>query len=396
MTSPEFVPEFVRPRRDMRCGIYVHIPFCERVCPYCDFAVTATKKIAHEAYADAVIRELGERRSELAGRDVHTIYFGGGTPSRLDPVQLARILEFARGLCERPELLAEVSIEANPVDITRAALDVWAAAGVSRLSIGCQSFDDAMLARLGRNHDGERAVVSVELALSYAMRASIDLIFGGPEQTDELWASDLEVARGLIADRGLDHVSAYNLTIESGTPFARMAAHGKLSVPGEDACAGMVEAMREVFAAVGVSQYEVSSWSKPGRHSVHNSGYWLGCEYLGVGTGAHSLRVERDAVSRRENARGLKAYLDDPVGSGVSERVSAREHFDERVFVGVRTRLGLDLVELEHQFGSLPDGLTHRIERLVDAGLLEHIGDRVAPTREGLLVCDALGESLLP
>lgn len=379
----------------MRCGIYVHIPFCERVCPYCDFAVTATKNIAHEAYADAVIRELAARRAELAGRTVRTIYFGGGTPSRLDPVQLERILEFARGLCEQPELLTEVSIEANPVDITTEALDVWSRAGVSRLSIGCQSFDDGMLARLGRNHDGARAIESVELALSYAMRASIDLIFGGPEQTDELWASDLEVARGLIARRGLDHVSAYNLTIEAGTPFARMAARGKLRVPGEDACAGMVEVMRGVFAEVGVSQYEVSSWSTPGGHSVHNSGYWLGCEYLGVGTGAHSLRVVPGAVSRRENVRGLKAYLDDPVGAGCIERVSAREHFDERVFVGVRTRLGLDLAELEHQFGSLPEGMASQIDRLSAAGLLERVGDLVTPTREGLLVCDAIGESLL-
>ena len=381
-------------------GIYIHVPFCELVCPYCDFAVTARKNIPHKAYADALIRELDERAFALEGRRVRTIYVGGGTPSRLAPGELSRVLEHARQLAGR-QPLDEVTIEANPTDITLENIAVWKRAGVNRVSLGVQSFQERVLRRLGRNHDGEVAEVAIERLLDGDLRASIDLIFGAPEQTEEEWASDLEVFQRFVRERGLSHLSAYNLTIEPATPYSRMASKGEISIPGEDQCARFYEMLFQAASEVGVEPYEVSSWSSRSQQAntraVHNGLYWSGAEYLGVGVGAHSLEISDDGrVWRSSNTRHLNAYLLQGRAACEREELGARDHLEERIFVALRTRAGLDLGELEHQFGdlyaSVQGELMRRLEDLEKREMVTFISPSVcAPTRGALLLADAIG-----
>lgn len=393
----------LKPRRDKRLGIYAHIPFCERVCPYCDFAVTAKRKVPHEAYADAVIAELAARApSAMASRELVSVYFGGGTPSRLAPEQLARIL--AAILAFDPsqrQHVQEITLEANPTDITDAHLDVWLDAGVNRISLGVQSFEPELLSRLGRNHDAGQAIEAIERILARrGVKLSIDLIFGGPGQTMALWERDLAMISRFVA-QGLSHISCYNLTIEPKTPFARLVARGELEPVDEDGCAAMMERLIEVAGGLGFEHYEVSSLALgPSARAVHNSGYWLGAEYLGLGVGAHSLMVTPAAAMRRANGRHLAPYLADAVGGGQAqlEVVSALDHLLERLYVNLRTTFGLSWDELCWQFEDAVDAevmlrVRELLEQLVRDGLLacsDSPQTRYSPTPRGLMLADLI------
>ncbi len=392
----------VRRRRDAACGVYVHVPFCASICPYCDFAVTAKRDIPHKAYAEAVIEEFDDRRAALKGRRVRTIYVGGGTPSRLDPHQLAAIIDHIRCSDEVASGdLEEVTIEANPLDVTARRLAIWGEAGVERLSIGVQSFEPRVLARLGREHTGEQARDSIVRAIEAGMRVSFDLMLGAPEQTMAEWRRDLEVFAQIAQTHALDHLSAYNLTVEPKTPYARQQRDGALTVPGEDACAEMAQALAEVAQGVGFGNYEVSSWCVEGGDSRHNALYWSGAEYLGVGVGAHSLRIDERGVSRRRNTRHLSHYLRAPLAAEDAEILTAEQHFSERVFVAMRTRAGVDLTELRHQFkGAIPEAvwarLRERLDTLSARGLMREVAPgQWGPTDEGLMVADAVGGYLV-
>ncbi|MEC9398229.1 MAG: hypothetical protein VX475_11445, partial [Myxococcota bacterium] len=264
-----------------------------------------------------------------------------------------------------------------------------------------QSFQDRVLRRLGRNHDGAGAEVAIARLLDGNLRASIDLIFGAPEQTEEEWASDLEIFARLVRERGLSHLSAYNLTIEPSTPYARMASKGEIIIPGEDHCARLYDMLYEVAGSVGVEPYEVSSWSleDPRRNTraVHNGLYWSGAEYLGVGVGAHSLEISEDGrVWRSSNTRRLGEYLKRGRAACEREVLAASDHLEERIFVALRTRAGLDLKELEHQFGplflSVREDLSRRLRDLERREMVTFLSPSVcAPTHAGLLLADAIG-----
>ena len=387
----------MRRRRDTRGAIYVHVPFCAKVCPYCDFAVTASARFSHAAYADALIAELDARApGALAGRDVRTVYVGGGTPSRMEWRELERVLVRAREFAGPG--VVEVTLEANPSDVTEEAMRSWEEAGVTRVSLGCQSFEEETLRALGRNHGAESARRAAGLlAARDGLSVSVDLIFGSPGQTLESLRRDAEFAASL---EGLGHVSAYNLTIEEGTPFARRAARGELGEASEDACVEMLELREGVLGAAGFGRYEVSSFAREGARSHHNTNYWIGGEYLGVGVGAHGLEVGDRGIVRRANARHVKRYLEDPLGSGEVELLGSREHLLERAFVAVRSRVGLEWSELSWQFGGVEDEALSALEGaltgLVSEGLLEvDEGQRAwRPTRRGWLYADALAERL--
>ncbi len=359
--------------------------------------MTASARFSHDAYADALLAELDARApAALEGRDVRTVYVGGGTPSRMEWSALERVLARARGLAGAG--VVEVTLEANPSDVTVEAMEAWVEAGVTRVSLGCQSFEDATLRALGRNHDAAGAQRAARLLAGHeALSVSVDLIFGSPEQSLASLRGDAEFVASL---QGLGHVSAYNLTIEEGTPFARRAARGELGEASEDACVEMLELLEGVLGEAGFARYEVSSFAREDARSHHNTNYWIGGEYLGVGVGAHGLEVGSRGVVRRANVRHVKSYLEDPIGSSEVELLSPKEHLLERAFVAVRSRAGLEWDELNWQFGGEEDealaALEGALTGLVSEGLLEEGGEPRAwrPTRRGWLYADALAERL--
>ena len=382
-------------------GLYVHIPFCHKVCPYCDFAVTATRRPPHEGYARALAEECRVRAEELRDRDVQTIYWGGGTPSRWEPAAMALFSDAMWRIIDR-ETIQEFTMEANPSDITEEAARTWRALGVDRLSVGVQSFEDEILGRLGRNHDGARAEQALRCAAGHGMRLSMDLIFGAPDQSVESWRRDLMRVEALIEQGVVGHLSAYNLTYEPDTPFGRALAAGRMREAPEERVVEMIEALSERARGWGFEHVEVSSWSGPGQHSRHNALYWSGAEYVGIGVGAHSLAIDEGVVERRENTRHIARYLRDPIDTCRRERIAPSEHVIERVYTGIRTKRGVSWGEIARQFEraispQALDALRARLDRMVAHGLLSCAGQgpRYAATERGMWVADALGEGLV-
>ena len=393
------IDQRVRRRSDAAAGIYVHVPFCARQCPYCDFAVDVRRTIPHREYADALLAEFERRKSRLESRNVRTIYFGGGTPSLWQPEEFARVLQTLRASVG-DATLAEVCMEANPADITYDRLRAWTEAGVSRLSIGCQSFQPRILKILNRIHTREEALAAVDLAIEHGPPVvSLDLIFGNPQQTMQEWERDLDTVGGIA---GVKHVSAYNLTIEPGTAFQRRVDRGRLVVPDADGCFDMLERLVERAEQMGFDRYEVSNFAKPGYRSRHNTLYWTGAEYLGLGVGAHSLHIDPErGVRRQANPRQTAAYLAAPGQPASTEDLSATEHFIERLFLGVRTCAGLSFDEIRRQFDGVIDEQTLAkaraiLQEMCEQDLMKPVQDSgedtFSPTHRGLNVADSLAE----
>jgi oxygen-independent coproporphyrinogen III oxidase len=381
----------MRPRSDLLAGVYVHIPFCDRVCPYCDFAVTARRDHDHAAYVDAVLAEWAARRAVLAGRDVRTIYLGGGTPSRLERGELVRLV---RTLAAAYPGVEEVTMEANPQDVTEEAIGAWMGAGVSRVSLGVQSFQDATLKALGRNHSGAQAYAAASLlAAREGLRVSVDLIYGTPSQDEASWSADLAALAGL---EGLDHVSLYQLTIEPGTPFARRQARGVLGEASEEGRGVLEELTAAALEGMGFERYEVSSWGRPGAWSRHNALYWRGGEWLGLGVGAHGAWYDARGPVRSANPRQIGPYMADPAGSAALEVLTGEEALAERVFANLRTRLGLEIEVLRAQAAGLDAGAWSALEgvlgRCEGMGWLERRGEVLVPTLAGMDMGDTAAE----
>ncbi len=384
-------------RSEPSVGVYLHVPFCERICPYCDFPVVAARPLgaADEArYVAALLAELSGRAGAFAGRRLATIYFGGGTPSLLAPASVARLVAGVReAFAGEPE---EITLEANPSTTERERLGGFRAAGVTRLSIGTQSFDDDTLRRLGRAHRAEesRAFVAAARAAGFA-NVALDLIFGAPGQSLADVLRDAEAALALAPE----HVSAYALTLEPGTPFARAVAAEKLEVPEDDAAAEMMLALGGALEAAGLARYEVSSWARPGHAAVHNRRYWQRRPVLGLGVGAHSHEPPRAGEpfgARSASERALPAYLArieaarwaPPEREPLAERTAR----GEAVFLALRTREGLAASGFAAEFGAAPRAYyAHAIDESVALGqLAESAGGDLALTAEGWLFADAV------
>jgi oxygen-independent coproporphyrinogen-3 oxidase len=379
-------------------GVYVHVPFCERVCPYCDFAVVATKRLAPEEedrYVAALLGELAARAPRFAGLALDTIYLGGGTPALLRPEAVARLVAGLRGAFGgRPR---EVTLEANPSTLERERLAGFRAAGVDRLSLGVQSFDDVTLRRLGRAHRAEEAHRTLAAARAAGFtNLSLDLIEGAPGQTPADVERDLDAALAFAPE----HLSAYALTLEPGTPFHAAAASGRLAPPDDDAVAEMLERTHARLEAAGLLRYEVSSWARPGRESLHNQRYWRRAPVLGLGVGAHSTEPASDEApfgARAANERGLAAWLA-RVEAGGGAEPPQREAPDaatargEAAFLALRTRAGLDAARFEAEFGAGPRRFfAAAIDALRAEGLLDEgaAGD-LRPTARSWLFADAV------
>lgn len=393
-----------RPRApivDRDVGVYLHVPFCERVCPYCDFAVEAARPLAPEREADyvaALLAELEARRGDFAGLRLATVYLGGGTPSLLEPRSVARLVAAVRAAFGggAPE---EVTLEVNPSTVERARLPGFREAGVDRLSIGIQSFDDLVLRRLGRAHRAEEghATLAAARAAGFA-RISLDLIFGVPDQSDASFDADLDA----VAAFAPEHVSAYGLTFEPGTPFGRARDEGRIVPPADDRTAELYERAGERLAAAGLPRYEISSHARPGGESRHNRRYWQRRPVLGLGVGAWSSEPRTPAAphgARRHNLRGVDAYLA-RVAAGGSPQAGETEVLapatarGEAVFLALRTSEGLDPADFETEFGAPPEAFFGpAIDELCEAGLLESAEDgplRLSP--RGRLLSDSVFE----
>jgi putative oxygen-independent coproporphyrinogen III oxidase len=396
-----------------RFGLYIHFPWCLKRCPYCDFAVTVQRTIPQERYAQAVLAELRlrlEALPHLAGRALDSVFLGGGTPSLWEPALVGRVLEeVARHFHLPPE--AELSIEANPTDADAARYAGFRAAGLNRLSLGVQSFEDTTLRALGREHDGEMAVRAIAAAQGAGFPSvSLDLIYGVHGQTVEQVARDA----GRAVSLGTPHLSAYALTLEREAlavevPLARQLARGEVHLPPDESVVEMARVLEETYARAGLTRYEVSNFAKAGFHSRHNSLYWTGGEYLALGAGAAGFFLTEEAPEeggtgvvpgvRYSNLRSAEKYLQ-AVEAGrlpedARETLSREERFAERLSLGLRLASGVDVARLCALAGKPLAARAGTVRLLVGHGLATERDGRLALTPRGLDVHSAVCARLL-
>ncbi|MDP3458386.1 MAG: radical SAM family heme chaperone HemW [Hyphomonas sp.] len=376
-------------------GLYVHWPYCTRICPYCDFNVYAAKDRSSAPLVAAIAADIQAHRPRMPQHGgLDSIYFGGGTPALLRPDELGAIL-FAASETFGIKRGAEITIEANPNDVLRADLKGLQRAGVTRLSIGVQSLRDASLAFLGRDHDAASAAAAVKRALSVFPSVSIDLIYARPGQSPASWESELKDALAL----GAPHLSLYELTFEPKTPFGLAAARGDLSPMGDDAQADLYELTQSVTAAAGLPAYEVSNHAaSPAHQSRHNLIYWRGGDWIGVGPGAHGRISVGGGRYASEAERRPDAYIANvqalQSGWGDAARLEPLEVARELLAMGLRAAEGVDLRRVELVAGT--QIARDKIGVFVDKGWAELAGAELRLTPSGRLLADAITAELSP
>jgi oxygen-independent coproporphyrinogen-3 oxidase len=360
--------------------VYVHVPFCARRCSYCDFAIAVRNRVPTDEFVTAVDRELSIRSLGDERAPVDTIYLGGGTPSRLGPDGIARLLDVVRRRFP-PATDAEITIEANPDDVTPDAVASWRTAGVNRVSLGVQSFDDRALEWMHRTHDSARVAVAASALADGGMKNwSLDLIFALPEDLGRDWSRDVDMAVAL----GPPHISLYGLTVESHTPIAHWHDRGMTVEGTEDAYEREYLHADAALSSAGFVHYEVSNFGRPGRASRHNRGYWNGASYVGLGPAAHGY----DGRARRWNDREYAAWLarvndrHDPIAG--SEELTAENRTSEQVYLGLRTTDGVTISQSELDV----------VRPWIDAGWATTNGGVIRLTATGWLRLDALASSL--
>ena len=371
-----------------RTGLYLHWPFCARICPYCDFTVARSRDEDAEAWGGALADDLAFLRARFGPRPLVSVYLGGGTPSLMPDGILASLIEAADRLFGLAPG-AEVTLEANPGDVTPARLTGWRAAGVNRLSLGVQSFDDGQLAFLGRDHDGAGARRAVDWMLGAFERSTFDLIYALPGEGRDAWAARLE---GALAT-GTRHLSVYQLTVEPGTAFWRAVERRAWTPPDEDLSADLYEVTDAVTRAAGLPAYEVSNHASFDHEAVHNALYWEGADWLAAGPGAHG-RVTADGVRLATvGTRHIRGYVAlAPADRVAIEALTPGDALTERVAGGLRRTAGLDLAGLAPR---ARERLRANAAPLAADGLLTCTAGRIAATREGRLVLDAVTAALL-
>lgn len=372
-------------------AVYIHWPYCARICPYCDFNVVRERGREAEktALIQAMIADLKAQAERLGPRRLNSIFLGGGTPSLMDPEAAARLITTARDLFATAAPV-EVTLEANPTDAETARYQAFAQAGINRLSLGVQSLDDDALRFLGRDHSAAEARRAVEAAQSTFGRVSIDLIYALPGQGAADWRDELTAAIAL----GPEHVSPYQLTIEAGTAFGRAARRGALIPPPEDAQEDLFDLTQDILNAAGYEAYEVSNHARgPAARSAHNLNVWRGLDYVGVGPGAHGRLTLDGARTATAAHRGITAYIEAVDKTGVgwdeAEPLSPSEAAEERLLLGLRTAEGVPLSAL----ASLT--LTDRIRSLNDDGFVTIDDGRLIATPSGRKLLDAVIRALL-
>jgi putative oxygen-independent coproporphyrinogen III oxidase len=350
-------------------GVYIHWPFCLSKCPYCDFNSHVRHAAVDEArFAHAFAAEIAATAARVPGRTVATIFFGGGTPSLMQPATVGAILDaIARHWRVAPDV--EVTLEANPTSVEATRFLGFRAAGVNRVSLGVQALDDAALKELGRLHSADEALDAVAVARAIFDRYSFDLIYARPGQTPQAWAAELERA---IARAG-EHLSLYQLTIEQDTPFAALQAAGKLIIPDDDAARALYDTTQTICAHAGLPTYEISNHARPGAECRHNLVYWRAQEYAGIGPGAHGRLDLESGRHATATAKRPETWLMrvEALGHGVvtDEALTGEQMADEFLLMGLRLAEGVDPARYARLAGRALD--PRRIARLREQGAVE-------------------------
>jgi oxygen-independent coproporphyrinogen-3 oxidase len=377
-------------------GLYVHWPFCQSKCPYCDFNSHVRSQIDEARWRRALLAELDHFAARIGARALTSLFFGGGTPSLMDPATVGAVIDRAAdrfGLA--PD--AEITLEANPGSADAGRFAGYRATGVNRLSLGIQALNDSDLRFLGRRHNAAEGIAAIDLAARLFPRHSFDLIYARPGQTPLTWKAELKQALGMIRD----HLSAYQLTIEAETPFGAALRRGELTPMPEEEAAGLYELTQEILDAAGLPAYEVSNHARPGGESRHNLTYWRYGDYAGIGPGAHGrLTLGGRKLAFRQH-RAPEAWLEQVEGQGHATRtetpVAAGERFAEMAMMGLRLTEGLWLGRIEEETGAPLDAWvrTPAVDRLVAGGFLKIGPERVVTTPAGRQRLDAVLAALL-
>lgn len=374
-------------------GLYVHWPFCQSKCPYCDFNSHVAREIDESAWVRAYLAEIERVASEVPGRVLSTMFFGGGTPSLMQPDTVAAVIDAARHHWPCANDM-EITLEANPGSVEATRFHGFRDAGVTRVSMGIQALNDQDLRRLGRLHSAEEALAAFDIARDCFDRVSFDLIYARQDQSLAAWEVELKQALSLA----IDHLSLYQLTVEAGTAFGDRQAAGALrGLTDDDRAADMYHLTQEICAAHGMPSYEVSNHAVPGAESRHNLIYWRYGDYAGIGPGAHGrLTIDGGRIAT-ECHRMPNSWLEavDRKGSGESlrDRLTREEQAQEMLMMGLRLREGVDLDRHAALSGTrIP---AERITRLVDLGMVEQDGRHLRVTEDGRAVLNAVLRELL-
>ena len=377
-------------------ALYIHWPFCLAKCPYCDFNSHVRERIDQARFAAALRAELAWEAARLGRRRLTSIFFGGGTPSLMEPATVAALIEDGRRLFDAADDL-EITLEANPTSVEAGRFAAYRDAGVNRISLGVQSLEPEALRRLGRQHSVEQAVAALEIARRIFPRISFDLIYARPGQALAAWRAELRRALDLVAD----HLSLYQLTIEPGTAYEALHRRGEIVLPDEESGAALYDATAEEAARFGLGAYEVSNYARPGSESRHNLAYWRYRDYAGIGPGAHGRVSVGDALLATRRHRAPESWAErverDGHGSTSEERLSATERAREMLLMGLRLSEGVDAERFAARTGvALHDAVDEDVlQRAVEEGYVRLDGGGLRSTVEGRKRLDALLAALV-
>ncbi|MFV0266143.1 MAG: radical SAM family heme chaperone HemW [Draconibacterium sp.] len=371
-------------------GIYIHIPFCRQKCYYCDFYKTVNTTLKPK-FLQSLKAEAKVRKNYLGNEAVETIYFGGGTPSVLEAGELADIPEYLNELFEVKKN-AEITFEANPDDLTPAYLEAIKQAGINRLSVGIQALQNRHLQKMNRRHDASQAIEAIQNAAKIGFNnISVDLIYGLPGLTESEWKDSLSQ----VFELPVQHLSAYHLTYHEGTAFYTWLKKGTLRELSETESVKQFEILIDKAASAGFEQYEISNFARNELYSQHNTSYWQGKKYLGLGPSAHSF----DQQSRRWNTSHVESYIkaiDNGLAFSEEEILSEKDRYNEYILTRIRTKWGVSLTAINELFGEeMKSYFLTQLKKYVDAGLVTLENDRITLPRKGLFVSDEIMTDLM-
>lgn len=369
-------------------GIYIHIPFCKQACHYCDFHFSTSMKRKEEIVL-ALIREIQLRKNEFHGEIIETIYFGGGTPSVLTN---AEILSLIQAVYQNFEVIEnpEITLEANPDDLSEERIIALSKTPINRLSIGIQSFFESDLKLMNRAHNSDEAQKSLAIATKYFDNISVDLIYGIPGLTNEMWLKNIETALSF----GIPHISSYALTVEPKTALHKLIQTGKITAPKDDVAQEHFEILVKTLTEKGFIHYELSNFGKPDYFSKNNSSYWLGKKYLGIGPSAHSFDGKSRSWNIANNMLYLKSISEDKLPQEV-EILTQQDRYNEYVMTGLRTIWGVSLERIEKEFGKdYLNYLLNQADKFLIDGLLSITKNVMTTTAKGKFLADGIASDL--